>query len=37
MLLDIFWVFQKKKKSFTKKSVKQLKDKECKKRYHKKS
>ena len=37
MLSDMFSIFQKKKKSFIEKSVEQLKNKECKKRYHKKS
>ena len=36
MLSDMFWVFQK-RKSFIKKNVEQLKNKECRKRYHKKS
>ena len=35
MLPEIFWVFQ--KNSFVEKSVEQSKNKECKKRYHKKS
>ena len=37
MLSDMFWIFQNKKKSFIKKSVEQLKNKKCKKRYNKKS
>ena len=37
MLSDIVLVFQKNKKRFITKSVKQLKNKECKKRNHKKS
>ena len=36
MFSDMFWNFEKKKKSFIKKSVEKLKNKECQKCYHEK-